>query len=107
MSRIRRSVVLAVALAVTAAPGTALAKGGGGGATPPPPAQAACDYSRDGVTANGTRIVTMPVSDAGCVSIVSTATTLSLYAVAPARDWTYTVKSNGRGTNSRVEVQFE
>jgi hypothetical protein len=106
MTAIRRCLVLAVALAATLAPAAALAQGGG--STPPAPGkQAVCNYSRDGVTASGVRIVTMPVQDAGCVSIASTATTLKLYAVTATRGWTYTVKSNGGGTKSRVEVQFQ
>jgi hypothetical protein len=106
MPAVCRCLVVALALAATLAPAAALAKGGG--STPPPPVtQAACDYSRDGSTANGAQILTMPVQDAGCVSIVSSAATLKLYAVTAAHGWTYTVKSNGRGTNSRVEVQFQ
>jgi hypothetical protein len=50
------------------------------------------------------QIVTMPVNNAGCVSIISN-TTLNRYAVTPEPGWTYAIKSNG-GTNSRVEVQF-
>lgn len=105
MPFIRSALVLAVTLAATVAPGTALAKGGGS-APPPPVAQAQCDHSQDGVNASGARIVTMPVNNAGCVSVISTGTTLNRYAVTPAAGWTYAIKANGGGTNSRVEVQF-
>jgi len=88
------------------APGTALASGGA--STPPPTTTLAdCDYSQDGAAADGATISTMPVKDAGCVSVITTSTTIRLYAVTAEPGWAYTVKSDGGGTNSRVEVQFE
>lgn len=105
MSPVRRSLLTTVALAALVAPGTALASGGG--PTPPPPfTQAQCDYSQDGFTADGANIATTPVKDAGCVSLVIKDSTIRVYAVTVEPGWTYTVKSNGAGTNSRVEVQF-
>lgn len=105
MSLVRRSLVTTVALAAAVVPGTALASGGG--STPPPTfTQAECDYSQDGITADGASIVTMPVKTAGCVSLIVTATTIQLQSVSAEPGWTYTVKSNGGGTNSRVDVQF-
>lgn len=106
MSVISRSLVLAVALGAVAAPGTARASGGG--STPPPVfTQAECDYSQDGVTADGASIGTMPVKNAGCVTLITTATTIRIYAITAEPGWTYTIKSNGDGTNSRVQVQFD
>jgi hypothetical protein len=105
VSSLRRSLVVSVALAAAVAPGTALASGGV--STPPPTfTQAQCDYSQDGITADGASIGTMPIKNAGCASLITTATTIRLYAVTVEPGWTYTVKSNGGGTNSRVEVQF-
>jgi hypothetical protein len=43
---------------------------------------------------------------AGCVGVRSTGTTLRLAWVVLAPNWTYVVKSNGTGTNSRVQLQF-
>jgi hypothetical protein len=44
--------------------------------------------------------------EAGCVGVRSTATTLRLAWVVLAPGWTYVIKSNGEGTNSRVQLQF-
>jgi hypothetical protein len=43
---------------------------------------------------------------AGCVGVRSTATSLRLAWVVLAPNWSYVVKSNGEGTNSRVQLQF-
>lgn len=43
---------------------------------------------------------------AGCVGVRSTGSTLRLAWVVLAPGWTYVVKSNGEGTNSRVQLQF-
>ena len=44
--------------------------------------------------------------DAGCVGVRVGSGTLRLAWVVLADGWTYVVKSNGTGTNSRVELQF-
>ena len=44
--------------------------------------------------------------DAGCVGVRVGDGTLRLAWVVLADGWTYVVKSNGTGTNSRVELQF-
>jgi hypothetical protein len=76
--------------------------------TPPtpstPPVQ--CDYALDGPTADGGVIFSNQVGDAGCISVVVQGTSLRLYAIALTPGWTYTVTSNGGGTNSRVQVEF-
>ena len=44
---------------------------------------------------------------AGCVGVRTVnSTTLRLAWVVLAPNWTYVVKSNGEGTNSRVQLQF-
>jgi hypothetical protein len=43
---------------------------------------------------------------AGCVGVRTTATSLRLAWVVLAPNWTYVVKSDGGGTNSRVGLQF-
>ncbi|HEY5419687.1 MAG TPA: hypothetical protein VIL10_03045, partial [Marmoricola sp.] len=44
--------------------------------------------------------------DAGCVGIRVSGPGLRLAWVVVAKGWTYVVKSNGTGTNSRVELRF-
>jgi hypothetical protein len=110
MSIHRRSLALVVALGATLVPTTALAShgggGGGGGSTPPPVLTTDCDYSHDGWIAPDEYLGTMPVKNAGCVSIVTGISTIRLYSVSPQPGWTYEVTSNGGGTNSRVAVRF-
>jgi hypothetical protein len=43
---------------------------------------------------------------AGCVGVQSVGSTLRLAWVVLAPGWTYVVKSNGTGTNSRVQLLF-
>jgi hypothetical protein len=43
---------------------------------------------------------------AGCVGVRQVNGTLRLAWVVLAPNWTYVVKSNGAGTNSRVQLQF-
>jgi hypothetical protein len=98
---------VAVALGALAIPGTAVAKGGGG-STPPPSTVPAvqCDYAQDGPTADGGSVFSNQVGDAGCISVIQQGSTLRLYTIALTPGWTYTVISNGEGTNSRVAVEF-
>jgi hypothetical protein len=44
--------------------------------------------------------------DAGCVGVRQAGSTLRLAWVVLADGWSYVVKSNGEGTNSRVQLQF-
>jgi hypothetical protein len=44
--------------------------------------------------------------EAGCVGVRMTGGTLRLAWVVLADGWTYVVKSDGAGTNSRVQLQF-
>jgi hypothetical protein len=44
--------------------------------------------------------------EAGCVGVRSSAGSLRLAWVVVADGWTYVIKSNGGGTNSRVQLQF-
>jgi hypothetical protein len=109
MSALRRSLALAFVLTASATPGAALASGGGGGggSTPPPPAPTIeCDFSLDGPTADGGFLGTLPVKNAACLRTVTTVSAIRLYDVTVGPGWTYTVKSDGGGTNSRVAVDF-
>jgi|1186.fasta_scaffold1143340_2 hypothetical protein len=102
-----RALAIAVAVGALALPGTAVAKGGT--PTPPPPTAPAvqCDYSLDGPTADGGYVFSNQVNEAGCISVLASASTLRLYSLQVTPGWTYEVTSNGEGTNSRVAVQFE
>jgi hypothetical protein len=65
---------------------------GGGGVTAPtqfPPA--ACDGSLDGPTTLGT-VVTLPIRDANCLSLLITPTGITVSAVTAAPGWTVDVK---------------
>jgi hypothetical protein len=117
---------LAVALATAslALPGAALARGGGGGGggggsgggggTPAPaPAPApdstpafTCDFSLDGVQADGSTIFTNQANLGGCVTARVSGTSLTLYRATDAPGWTHIVTSNGGGTNSRIALTF-
>jgi hypothetical protein len=44
--------------------------------------------------------------DAGCVGVRVSGSTLRLAWVVLADGWTYVIKSNGEGSNSRVQLQF-
>jgi hypothetical protein len=103
----RRLIAVAVAVTALALPGTAAAKGGT--STPPPSTVPAvqCDWSLDGPTADGGSVFSNQAGDAGCISVVQRDLTLRLYRVELTPGWTYTVTSDGGGTNSRVEVKFE
>jgi hypothetical protein len=113
----------AASLALAASP--ALAKGGsggggsggGGGGSTPPVTQPAptldpwtlCpDYATTGEIrlADGSVTFANVVSDMACVVVRSQGGVDSLYSVAVAPGWTYTVKSGGGGSQNRVDVEF-
>jgi hypothetical protein len=121
MSSTRRLTIPMLAAALAAAslalPGAALARGGaggggtggggGGGTTPAPVVTVpACDFSLDGIQPDGSTLFTNTVADAGCITVRASGFSLSLYSVVVWPGWTYTVISNGGGTNSRVDVSF-
>lgn len=82
--------------------GPAMAQGG----TPPPaPAPApALDCTK--VRPADPNVAINYAGDAGCVGIRVSGPGLRLAWVVVAKGWTYVVKSNGTGTNSRVELRF-
>jgi hypothetical protein len=104
MLTIRNSLVAALVASAILAP-SAFAQGGpggggggaggggaGGGATVPtqfPPA--ACDGSGDGPNALGT-VVTIPIRDANCLSLLVSPTGITVAAVTAAPGWTFNVK---------------
>jgi hypothetical protein len=102
------SVSLASALGVA---GPAVAKGGATPAPAPAPVFAPLDCFGD---FGDPTIPNMTAPDvgvnyagnAGCVGVRSDGTTLRLAWVVLAPGWAYTIKSNGAGTNSRVQLQF-
>ena len=106
------SLVAALGLA-----GPAAAKGGGsggGGATTtttpaPPPVYLDCfgDFG-DPTIPNMTDpdVAVNYAGEAGCVGVRVANDTLRLAWVVLADGWTYVVKSNGTGTNSRVQLLF-
>jgi hypothetical protein len=106
MSFLRQSLPLALVFTACVTPGAAFGSGGGGSTPPPTAPPIECDYAADGWTADGGYVATSPVKNAGCVSTITTASTIRLYNVTIAPGWTYTVTSDGAGTNSRVAVQF-
>jgi hypothetical protein len=102
------SVAAALAAATLALPGAALAKGGSSTPPPPAPAPVLCDYLADGPTADGLGYVfSNQAGDAGCITVVSSASGIRLYALALTPGWTADVKSNGGGTVGGVRVIFE
>src|SRR4051794_39403950 len=112
MSARRLTLPALAAVLVLSLPGAALAKGGsggGGGTTTPPPVESTftCDFSGDGVLADGSTIFTNQASSAGCVTVKATATSLSLYNVVDnsAEGWSHIVNSSG-GTVGRIDVTF-
>jgi hypothetical protein len=121
-TRIPQTLAVAMAtLALSASP--ALAQGGsgggsggpGGGSTPPASQSAPTldpwtlcpDYAATGEIqlADGSTFANV-VSDMACVVVRSQGGALSLYSVAVAPGWTYTVKSPGGGSQNRVDVEF-
>src|SRR3954468_6542349 len=108
----RLTLAAALAAALLAMPGTALARGGGsvgGPTTTPPPASdpvVLCDYASDGFLADGSSIFSNQVADAGCVTVRQFNNTLTLYKATAVAPWSYVVTSNGGGTNSRVALTY-
>jgi hypothetical protein len=110
------SLASAIALAGPAAAkgGGSGGGGGGGGATPttpaPPPVYLDCfgDFG-DPTIPNMTDpdVAVNYAGEAGCVGVRVSSSSLSLAWVVLAPGWTYTVQSNGGGTNSRVQLQFD
>lgn len=95
----------ALAAAVTLASlfglaGPAMAQGG----TPPPAPAPALDCTK--VAPADPNVAINYAGDAGCVGIRVSGPGLRLAWVVVAKGWTYVVKSNGTGTNSRVELRF-
>src|SRR3954453_11593256 len=116
MNRTRRlSLPLApalVAMALTAGPAAASHGGGGdGGSQPTPPPQPAvsvdpCDGYWDTTYADGS-VAIVNATRGGCVIVrrsLSGVNQLDRAILVPG--WTYTVESNGGGTNSRVQLAF-
>lgn len=80
--------------------GPAMAQGG----TPPPAPTPALDCTQ--VAPADPNVAINYAGDAGCVGIRVSGPGLRLAWVVVAKGWTYVVKSNGTGTNSRVELRF-
>jgi hypothetical protein len=120
MSNTSRSIAALCAAALLATPGAALARGGGTGGgggggsttitptpTPTPTADPVlCDFTIDGIQADGSTPFSNQAGDAGCVTVRSFNLSLSLYRIALTPGWTYVVTSNGGTTSSRVLIQF-
>jgi hypothetical protein len=109
MNRCRRfAVPLTAALIAAAVVSSPAAAKGGGGSSPPPavPADPCAGYWDTTFTDGSSAVVN--ASAGGCVIVRSwPAGFLSLDRAIPLPGWTYTVDSNGGGTNSRVQVTFE
>lgn len=100
-----RPLVLPALVASLAFPGAALAKDPAP-APAPTVAPVLCDGAVDGTLPDGNTVFSNQAGDAGCISVRTAGTGLRLYAIALTPGWTYVVKSNGEGTNSRVLVDF-
>jgi hypothetical protein len=118
MTRTRRILVLLAAALVTAAlssgPAAASGKGGGGGGggggatqpTPPPVFVDPCAPYFDLAFSDGTSAVVNRTAG-GCVIVKHFASGVNLlYQVALVPGWSYTIVSNGGGTSSRVQLDF-
>ena len=106
MSRISVRAWAAFVSAVTVASsfglaGPAMARGGLPDPTPTP---VALDCTN--VAPADPNVAINYAGDAGCVGIRVSGPGLRLAWVVVAKGWTYVVKSNGTGTNSRVELRF-
>ena len=91
--------------------GPAAAKGGGATTTAPAPVPVYLDCFGDFGDPTIPNMTDPDVAvnyagEAGCVGVRVANNTLRLAWVVLADGWTYTVKSNGTGTNSRVQLQF-
>jgi len=109
MARFTR--ILATATAVATFGIAAPAGASGGSSTPPAPAPVYLDCFGDfgdPTIPNMTEpdVAVNYAGEAGCVGVRSSGSTLRLAWVVLAPGWTYVVKSNGEGTNSRVQLQF-
>jgi hypothetical protein len=114
----RTAAVLAASLSLVTVLGIAQpAAAKGGGSTPPAPSVPApqpvfldCygDFG-DPTIPNMTEpdVAVNYAGEAGCVGVRVGDGTLRLAWVVLADGWTYVVKSNGGGTNSRVQLQFK
>lgn len=106
----RKIPVLALAAAL-ALPAAASAKGGDKGAPAPSPSPSPvpsvqCDYSLDGFQPDGTYVYGNQIGDAGCLRIVNGTSYLRIASIDLTPGWTASVKSNGDGTSSRIQVVF-
>jgi hypothetical protein len=108
----RRAAALVASLSLVAAlgvAGPAAAKGGSTPAPAPAPAPLDCfgDFG-DPTIPNMTEpdVAVNYAGTAGCVGVRTSATSLRLAWVVLAPNWTYVVKSDGGGTNSRVQLGF-
>lgn len=108
-----RSRILAAGAATLALalPATAAAKGGGGGGNTPAPAPAPsaaveCDYSLDGVQADGRTVYSATIPEAGCFRFEHGGTFLRIYSIQPSPGWSYDVIYNGVGPMSTMKVRF-
>jgi hypothetical protein len=115
MTRLRRLTTSAVVATVglTSAlglAGPAAAKGGSPAPAPAPAEQPLDCYGDfgDPTIPNMTApdVAVNYAGTAGCVGVRSVGSTLRLAWVVLAPNWTYVVKSDGTGTNSRVQLQF-
>jgi hypothetical protein len=87
-------VTLVLAGSMSAANAAGPGGGGGGGGGAPVPTQfpaAACNGSGDGANALGT-VVTVPIRDANCLSLLVSPNGITVWAVTAAPGWTFNVK---------------
>ena len=107
-----RAAALAASLSLVAALGFAGPAAAKGGSDPAPaPAEQPLDCFGDfgdPTIPNMTEpdVAVNYVGTAACVGVRQVGSTLRLAWVVLAPSWTYVVKSNGEGTNSRVQLQF-
>ncbi len=66
-----------------------------------------CDYAADGPTADGGYIFSNQAGDAGCITVVSSGTTIRLYSLALTPGWTADVTANGASSAGGVRVSFK
>jgi len=101
-----------VAVGLTAGPAAASHGGSGGGGTQPAPAPEPvvsvdpCDGYWDTTYTDGS-VAIVNATNGGCVIVrrsLSGVNVLDRVILLPG--WTYTVESNGGGTNSRVQLAF-